>query len=162
MRGRQRSKITKGAETMKNAIMIAATSLVLCAGMQDPMATEKKAVERAALDYVEAFYQAKPELAERSVHENVNKLGFARRSSDDEYRMLPMTYEQLISLATRLNADGDQFDDDAPKKIKVLDVLDQTASVKLTADWGVDYMHLAKYDGKWKIIQVLWQSVDED
>ncbi len=47
---------------------------------------------------------------------------------------------------------------DAPKNVEVLDVLNQTASAKLTASWGIDYMHLAKYDGKWKIVQVLWQS----
>ena len=38
------------------------------------------------------------------------------------------------------------------------DVLNQTAAAKLTAMWGVDYMHLAKYDGKWKIVNILWQE----
>ncbi len=36
--------------------------------------------------------------------------------------------------------------------------IDQTASVKLIAEWGIDYMHLAKYEGQWKIVNVLWQS----
>ena len=26
-----------------------------------------------------------------------------------------------------------------------------------TAAWGIDYMHLAKYDGTWKI-DILWQE----
>jgi hypothetical protein len=30
-------------------------------------------------------------------------------------------------------------------------------TVKLTADWGTDYMHLAKMDGKWMIVNELWQ-----
>lgn len=34
----------------------------------------------------------------------------------------------------------------------------QTASAKLTAWWGTDYLLLAKYDGRWMIRQVLWQS----
>jgi len=42
--------------------------------------------------------------------------------------------------------------------VTVLDALDQTASAKLVADWGVDYLHLARYDGRWKIVNVLWQS----
>ena len=46
----------------------------------------------------------------------------------------------------------------APKEIALLDVADQTASAKLTATWGIDYLHLAKFDGKWMITQVLWQS----
>ena len=47
---------------------------------------------------------------------------------------------------------------DAPKEIIIFDVLDQIASVKLVAWWGIDYMHLAKYKGRWKIVNVLWQT----
>jgi hypothetical protein len=46
----------------------------------------------------------------------------------------------------------------APKKVELLDLLDQTAAVKVTAWWGTDYMLLAKYDGRWMISHVLWQS----
>ena len=30
------------------------------------------------------------------------------------------------------------------------------ASVRTDAYWGVDYMHLAKIDGEWKVVNVLW------
>lgn len=45
-----------------------------------------------------------------------------------------------------------------PKQIDLLDVADQTASAKLTAWWGIDYLHLATHDGCWIIVHVLWQS----
>jgi hypothetical protein len=32
------------------------------------------------------------------------------------------------------------------------------ASAKLVAAWGVDYLRLAKYDGRWMIVNVLWRS----
>ena len=33
-------------------------------------------------------------------------------------------------------------------------------SAKITALWGIDYIHLARAtpDGKWKIVNVLWQE----
>jgi hypothetical protein len=71
-----------------------------------------------------------------------------------------MTFEQLVQLAASYSEDEGGAPADAPKKVEILDALDQTASAKLTADWGVDYFHLAKYDGKWKIVHVLWQSLD--
>ena len=37
-------------------------------------------------------------------------------------------------------------------------VLDKTASAKVVAHWGVDYMHLAKVDGRWMIRNILCQS----
>ena len=99
----------------------------------------------------------KPEYIERSVHEDLTKVGFYRENAEDAYTMYPMAYEQLVKLASGYNADG-HISGDAPKKVEILDLMDKTASVKLTAEWGVDYMHLAKYDGTWKIIHVLWQS----
>ena len=60
-------------------------------------------------------------------------------------------------MAGTWNKDG-RVPDDAPREVTVLDVLDKTASAKLVAHWGVDYFHLVKEDGEWKILQVLWQS----
>lgn len=40
----------------------------------------------------------------------------------------------------------------------LFDVQDQTASAKLTAWWGTDYLLLAREQGRWVILQVLWQS----
>jgi hypothetical protein len=54
----------------------------------------------------------------------------------------------------RKNPNADKW----PKKIEVLDYQDQTASAKLTAWWGTDYILLAKLDGRWMITHVLWQS----
>ena len=54
------------------------------------------------------------------------------------------------------NKDGKR--DLSIKKVEVLDVLDQTAVAKVTAQWGIDYLQLAKYDGQWKIINIIWQT----
>jgi len=118
---------------------------------------DRKAVERAVLDYVEAVEQGKPELMERSVHQGLHKFGFHRQEAGAEYREIPMTYEQLVELAGKYKQAG-RVPDDAEHEVELFEVLDKTASAKLTAFWGVDYMHLAKYEGKWKIVQVLWQS----
>lgn len=122
---------------------------------------EHAEVERAVLDYVEGVYEVKPELIERSVHPDLKKFGFARRSVEDDWRVIPMTYDELVELAGKYYRDDGGAPADAPKKVEVLDVMNQTASAKLTASWGADYFHLAKYDGKWKIVHVLWQSLDE-
>jgi hypothetical protein len=68
-----------------------------------------------------------------------------------------MAFQQLVEIAKTFNKEG-KLRKDAPKEIDIYDVLDQTATVKLTAEWGIDYMHLAKVDGKWMIVNVLWQS----
>ena len=119
---------------------------------------DREAVRAAVLDYVEALYQIDPSRIERSVHPDLAKRGFCCTENAPAYRDLRMTYEELRTLAGRWNRDGQADPGTAVKEIVVFDVLDQTATAKLTAQWGVDYLHLAKYDGRWKIINVLWQS----
>ena len=124
------------------------------------MSAEEKAVERACLDYVEGVYQVKPELIERSVHKKLTKFGYWRQPGQGEYRPSPMTYQQLYDLSKTYNKNG-RIPKDAPKEVTVFDVLDRTASAKLVAHWGIDYFHLIKEEGKWKILQVVWQSAPE-
>jgi hypothetical protein len=69
-----------------------------------------------------------------------------------------MSYQQLVDLAGRYNANG-RVPADAPKKIEILATGKRIANAKLVAQWGVDYMLLTKdADDKWRIRQVLWEG----
>ena len=118
---------------------------------------DREAVRQAALDYVEGVYGVDPTRIERSVHPDLVKRGFYIKKGETAYSFSPMTFAELVNLAKTYNKAG-RVPKDAPKEVTVLDILDQTASVKVVAVWGVDYMHLAKYEGKWMIVNILWQS----
>ncbi|MDX1643615.1 MAG: nuclear transport factor 2 family protein [Thermoanaerobaculia bacterium] len=118
---------------------------------------EREAVERAVLDYVEAIEQARPELIERGVHPDLVKIGFYREGEGADYRLTPMTFDELVELAATFKEKG-YVPENPEHTIDSIDVLDQTASARLSAFWGIDRLHLAKFDGEWKIVQVLWQS----
>ena len=117
---------------------------------------DREAVRLAALDYVEGIYNVQPERIERSVHTTLVKRGFYMKAAGAPYVEMPMTYEQLVKLAASWNKEGKR--DTSIKEVVVLEVLDQTAVAKVRAFWGIDYMLLGKYDGRWKIVQILWQS----
>ena len=133
-------------------LLIAATNFA-----QDSKNDEKEAVRRAVLDYVESVYDVDPSKAERSVHPELVKRGFFVKKGESNYSPHTMTYSELIELAKTYNKNG-KVPRDAPKEVVVFDVADQTASAKVTAIWGIDYLHLARYEGKWKIINILWQT----
>jgi len=124
---------------------------------KDPSADDADLVKRACLDYAESAYLMKPENIDRSVHPDLVKVGYIKRGDADEYRVHPMNHQQLKDLVAKWNESG-RFGPDARKDIEVLDVSDQTACAKLSAEWGVDYFHLAKFDGRWQIAQVIWQT----
>ncbi|HEX8474480.1 MAG TPA: nuclear transport factor 2 family protein [Pyrinomonadaceae bacterium] len=118
---------------------------------------EREAVKQAVMDYVEGVYEVAPEKIERSFHPDLTKRGFYIKKGETVYSPDTMTYKDLVELARSYNKNG-RVPKDAPKEVVIYDISDQTASAKLTAIWGIDYVHLAKYDGKWKIINVLWQT----
>jgi hypothetical protein len=117
---------------------------------------DSAAVHAAVLDYVEALYDVAPDRVRRSVSPAMAKYGYLADSTG-AYRGMAMTFDQLVALAARYNVSG-RVPKGAPKRITVYDVQDQTASAKLVAHWGTDYLLLAKQDGRWVITHVLWQS----
>lgn len=125
--------------------------------MDEQNRQDYEAVRQAVLDYVEGVYEVDPTRIERSVHPNLSKGGFFKQEGEATYSYTSMTYEQMKDLARTYNKDG-KMPKDAPKEVVIFDMTDQIATAKLIAWWGIDYMHLAKYDGKWKIMNVLWQT----
>lgn len=118
------------------------------------------AVEAVVADYVDAFYELDPPRIRSSVHEDVVKFGFYLSASDGGYEERPMTFDQLLELARSLNQ-AKWVPEDAPREIHVYDVLERTATAKLTAVWGVDFLHLAKIEGRWQIVHILWESLPQ-
>jgi len=121
-------------------------------------AEDRAAVERAVLDYVEGFYEGDTTKLIRGVHPEVTKYGFYVPRNAQNYTGEAMPWPEFLAYARRIKERGQPAPADAPKRVEIFDVQDQTASAKLTAWWGTDYLLLAKYDGKWMIRQVLWQT----
>jgi hypothetical protein len=110
------------------------------------------------LDYVEGFYEGDTTKLMRGVHPDVMKYGYYIPRGSQSYTGEAMPWPEFLAYARRFKARGQPTPADAPKRVEIFDVQDQTASAKLTAWWGTDYLLLAKYDGKWMIRQVLWQT----
>jgi hypothetical protein len=85
-------------------------------------------------------------------------MGYAKRGADGPYtEPLHMTYEQTVALSESWNAEGKRGEL-RPYELEIYEVTDKTACGKLTAQWGIDYFHLAKEDGPWQIHHVMWQT----
>ncbi|MGZ8539551.1 MAG: nuclear transport factor 2 family protein [Chitinophagaceae bacterium] len=121
--------------------------------------TANDEVSNAVKDYVDAFYYGDTGKIHRSISINVVKYGYYIPKAKTIYEGEPMSFKEMIDYAVGVNKRGASPNvEKFPKKIEVFDVQDQTASAKLTAWWGTDYILLAKLDGRWMITHVLWQS----
>lgn len=138
-----------------------AAVLLLAAPLHAQVAAkpDSAGVRAAVLDYVEGLYEVAPEKIVRSVHPSLVKQGMVRSAATGSYNgPEPMNFTGLHRMAANWNKAGRVDAKTAAKEIAIYDVQDATAVAKLTAMWGTDYLLLSKIDGKWMIMQILWQT----
>jgi hypothetical protein len=138
--------------------LILAAALAAPATLAAQASADSAAVHAAVLDYVEGFYQGDSTRLVRSIRPEVMKYGFFVPRDSTRYQGEPMSFAEMNAYANNVKRNNRPAPATAPKEIELLDVQDQTAAAKLTAWWGTDYLLLAKYDGRWMIVHVLWQS----
>ena len=120
---------------------------------------EVAGVRQACFNYIDAFYKADTTLAYQSVHPSLQKRGFAFDQKTGRYsNQLEMPFPALVRLAKTWNKDGKRTNPDSPRAVDVFEVADKTAVAKVTAVWGIDYIHLIRENDRWMIVNVLWQS----
>lgn len=117
-------------------------------------------IRRTALDYLESQHSPNPQQMEQALHPRMVKRTFWNNKATGKDYLRETTADFMVILAEIYNKDGDKFPSSPRKEVKLLDISDRTASVKLLADEWIDYMHLVKLNGSWKIVNVLWQYND--
>jgi hypothetical protein len=141
---------------MRALLVIGAVALSGMA-LADNHAGDAAGIEQAVTDYVRSIYDMKPELLDTSVSTKVQKVGYTPKEDGSGWNESWMTHAELKDLAGTLNKDGMFDPETSPLEVEILDHTDMIANVKLTAAWGIDYIHLVKTDDGWMIMNVVWQ-----
>ena len=128
--------------------------------LQAQTAQDSLEIKRVALAYIEAQHTPNPKLMESALHPRMVKRSVFRNKTAQKDFVSEYFAENMVILAETYNAKGDKFPKNPRKEVKLLDVSAKAASVKLLADAWIDYMHIVKTNGEWKIINVLWQYND--
>jgi hypothetical protein len=118
---------------------------------------DKFAIIKAAKDYITSQHKSDKEQMDRALHPKLAKRTYWQAKDGSEF-VMETSRETMLNVAQNYNRNGDKFPASPRIDIKVLDIDQRIASVKLSADDWIDYMHLIKDpQGKWQIINVLWQ-----
>ena len=114
-------------------------------------------ITQAARNYLVSQHTTNEKLMADALHPELAKRTFWQNTEQKEI-ILETSYDTMLKVAKTYNKSGDMFPKQPKVDIKVLDIDKRVASVKLTADDWIDYMHLVKTENnEWKIINVLWQ-----
>lgn len=112
------------------------------------------AIEATALDYIEGWYAGDPDRMSRALHP-----ALAKRMVHVEGGVSvldDMSAERLIA-GTRAGYGKETPPERQRNDVTILEVFQDAAAVKVDAGDWIDYLHVVKFDGRWVIINVLWE-----
>lgn len=115
---------------------------------------DSSAIRQVALDYIDGYYTADAERMERALHPALKKrmvYTHPKTGADSLNRQ----DAQVLLASTRTREPTPESKRRA--EVTVLDIYKDAASVRIDANGWVDYLHVAKWRGDWKIINVLWE-----
>jgi len=117
--------------------------------------SDRDAIKRTALNYAEGWYEGNAEKMESSLSPDLAKR-IVRTNPQGQSGLGQMTAMALVQ-GTRGGSGKQTPKEEQQKDVTILDAMSSAATVKVEMrDW-VDYMHIGKMNGKWVIINVLWE-----
>ena len=140
---------------MKTHLAVLVLALLPLRAMPGQSAADSAGIRQAALDYIEGYYEGNAERMTRALHPELAK----RIVNVDErgrYRLGQMSAMTLVE-GTRAGGGKDTPEAERRKDVTILDIYQNAASAKIYASGWLDYLHLAKWNGRWVIVNVLWE-----
>lgn len=139
------------------ALLFAVAALLVSGGeARAQTSADSVAIRQAALDYIEGWYEGDANRMAAAVHQELVKRIVVTDRQDQRNRIDQMDAAMLID-ATRRGGGRDTPPARQRRDVRILDIFGSTSSVRVDAGEWIDYMHLARFDGEWKIINVLWE-----
>ncbi len=139
-----------------SSAVIALLSSLLAGSATAQSSADSAAIRSVALDYIEGWYTADARRMQQALHPELAKRIVETDPKSHKSVLSQMGAKELVQYT---RGGGGQK---TPAKrrqadVSVLDIYQGAASAKvIAADW-VDYLHLARWNGRWVIVNVLWE-----
>ena len=141
---------------MRAACLVVLALAAAPSGARAQASADSAAIRAAALDYVEGWYEGNAERMTRALHPELVKRIVVPDTATGKSVLQNMGASALVN-GTRHGYGKSTPKDKQQKEVRILDIFGNAASARATmADW-IDYMQLARVDGRWVIVNVLWE-----
>lgn len=125
-------------------------------GQNSASTADVSAIRTAALDYIEGFYSGDVVRMEKAIHPDLNKATPRDLPQTGRTTLNYTTWSGLMEF-TRAGA-GLLSDTARHIGIEILNTGNEVADVKAVSANFTDYLQLARLDGQWKIVNVMFTS----
>ncbi len=118
-------------------------------------ADDLAAIERAAMDYAQGWYNADAERVRHSAHPQLVKRAFTPDPKTGEPQLREVSRDRLVELA-RQGGGSDWPRERLSFDIAILDVYGDIACVRAETAEYVDYLEMARGEDGWALVNVLF------
>ena len=147
---------------MKTSVAVTAILLLLSIPVvaEEPSTRDVDAIRKTALDYIEGWYAGDAARMESALHPELAKRIVITDPQTGRSRLDSMS---AMTLVQRVRAGGGTKTpkEKQQKDITILERYNNVAIVKVVASDWVDFLQEAKFNGEWKIVNVLWEVKPE-
>jgi len=124
-----------------------------------PMPTPEdiEGITQASRDYVEGWFTADGERMRRCLHPDLVKRTVMHHLQHGTWELRRPLDAQMMVALTQEGGGSDAPESERTYEITILDVFRHIATVKVLSHPYMDYLHIAKINDRWQIVNVLWE-----
>jgi hypothetical protein len=135
-------------------ILLLATVLAASTTHAQP-AADTAGIRAAAMDYIEGWYTGDAARMERALHPELAKRIVTTDDKTGRSQLGQMGAMTLVN-KTRVGIGTEIPVAQRREDFRILDIYRDDAVAKIVASDWIDYLELARWNGQWKIVNVLW------
>lgn len=119
-----------------------------------------QAITQACHDYFEAWYTADAKRMENCLHPNLAKRSIVRDPENGEWKLDHDDATTMVALTREGRGTKRAPEDERWVDVTIRDVYGRIASATVISYPYVEYIHLAKFRDRWRIVNAIWEWRD--
>ena len=118
-------------------------------------AADSAGIRATALDYIDGWWSGDSQRMSSSLHPELVKR--IRSSAPGTREWIDNQGASRLVDGTARGGGRETPTGDRRSDVRILDIFQNTASVRVDAGGWIDYMHMVRWNNRWVILNVLWE-----
>lgn len=116
--------------------------------------TDEELIKKTALNYLEGWYTADTARMAEALSPTLVKRGFVTKHNTGAQEVWEASYSQMVEWTGKQQKKSLS---EVSIQVSVIEIGKNIAMVKTISPDFIDYLHMGKVDGKWKIYNAVWE-----
>ena len=140
--------------------MLCMVFFLLKISVQSQTLQDTISISETTMNYIEGWYSGDSVRMAKSLHPELAKRGIVPSKDGKNTVILKASYSEMIQW-TGKRPDALKDNKDLLRKLTILEIGKNIATVKCESKDFIDYLHLARLNNEWKILNAIWEFNDK-